>query len=168
MATDYSPQQVLNAIAAIESGGNYTAHSKTSSASGKYQYVDGTWAGYGGYAHAYLAPPAVQDAKALHDITNKIHSYGGDINKAIMSWFLPAAVGNVKLANAVPKGNGISPNQYVAKVLKALGAPVSDKALPDTPDTGTGVDDRPDHYGTIEGALANLTAAISMPTDRVF
>jgi hypothetical protein len=47
-----------------ESGGNYKAENPTSTASGKYQFVDGTWNGYGGYQHASDAPPAVQDAKA--------------------------------------------------------------------------------------------------------
>lgn len=118
----YSAEQIAAAIAKIESGGNYTAHSKTSSASGKYQYIDGTWNHYGGYAHAWQAPPQVQDARALADIRRKLQAYGGDAAKVIMSWFLPAAVNNPTLANQVPKGNGISPNQYVARVMKAMGS----------------------------------------------
>ena len=47
-----------------ESGGDYKAENPTSTASGKYQFIDGTWNGYGGYQHASDAPPAVQDAKA--------------------------------------------------------------------------------------------------------
>lgn len=173
MATPtYTPQQVLNAIAQIESGGSYTAHSKTSSASGRYQYIDGTWDGYGGYAHAYLAPPAVQDAKAIHDITNKIHSYGGDVSKAIMAWFLPAAVNNPVLANKVPKGNGITPAQYVAKVMGAMGAKVAmptvqgGAASTDASGQITYGEDRPAEYGTIEGQLGNLMTAISIPRSQ--
>lgn len=51
-------------IVMCESGGDYTAHNPTSSASGAYQITDGTWGGYGGYASAADAPPAVQDERA--------------------------------------------------------------------------------------------------------
>lgn len=47
-----------------ESGGSITARNPRSSASGKWQFLDSTWAGFGGYARAYLAPESVQDAKA--------------------------------------------------------------------------------------------------------
>jgi Transglycosylase-like domain len=47
-----------------ESGGDIRAENPVSSASGKWQFIDGTWDGYGGYAHASDAPEEVQDAKA--------------------------------------------------------------------------------------------------------
>ncbi len=47
-----------------ESGGSYSARNPTSSASGAWQFLDSTWAGFGGYPSAYLAPPDVQDARA--------------------------------------------------------------------------------------------------------
>lgn len=47
-----------------ESGGNIRARNPSSSASGKWQFIRSTWANFGGYAEAYLAPESVQDAKA--------------------------------------------------------------------------------------------------------
>lgn len=47
-----------------ESGGNVAIKNPTSSASGKWQFLDSTWQGHGGYAHASDAPESVQDAKA--------------------------------------------------------------------------------------------------------
>lgn len=47
-----------------ESGGNIRAKNPSSSASGKWQFLDSTWAGFGGYARASQAPESVQDAKA--------------------------------------------------------------------------------------------------------
>ena len=47
-----------------ESGGDIRAENPSSSASGKWQFIDGTWNNYGGYAHASDAPESVQDAKA--------------------------------------------------------------------------------------------------------
>jgi hypothetical protein len=47
-----------------ESGGSLTAENPVSTASGKWQFLDSTWDGYGGYAHASDAPESVQDARA--------------------------------------------------------------------------------------------------------
>jgi hypothetical protein len=52
------------AIMACESGGDPLAENPTSSASGKWQIIDSTWAGHGGYAHASDAPEHVQDERA--------------------------------------------------------------------------------------------------------
>lgn len=55
---------LLARIKFCESSNNYRAYNP-SGASGAYQIIPSTWAGYGGYSEAYLAPPGIQDAKAL-------------------------------------------------------------------------------------------------------
>ncbi|WP_426572308.1 transglycosylase family protein [Aquihabitans sp. McL0605] len=57
---DLPPCYIMNR----ESGGSLTAKNPSSSASGKWQFLDSTWAGYGGYSSASQAPESVQDAKA--------------------------------------------------------------------------------------------------------
>lgn len=47
---------------------NYTAANKRSTASGAAQYLDSTWAGYGGYRRAMFAPPAVQEERFAADL----------------------------------------------------------------------------------------------------
>lgn len=47
-----------------ESRGIITARNPSSTASGKWQFLNSTWAGFGGYAEAWMAPESVQDAKA--------------------------------------------------------------------------------------------------------
>lgn len=47
-------------IAKYESGGNPRAQNPHSSASGLFQFVDGTWNHFGGYARAMYAPVSVQ------------------------------------------------------------------------------------------------------------
>lgn len=78
-----------------ESGGNYSAlNNQGSSASGAYQYTDPTWANYGGYSRAALAPRQVQDQRALQDVTANLTKFGNDPFKAIAAHYLPAAANN--------------------------------------------------------------------------
>jgi Transglycosylase-like domain len=81
---------MADAIGKHESGGNYRAQNRGTSASGKYQYIDSTWNNYGGYAHAKDAPPAVQDKRAMEDILNRYKAYGGNWQKVIVGHYYPA------------------------------------------------------------------------------
>lgn len=51
-------------VLSCESGGNPYAENPSSSASGLWQIIDGTWNGFGGYYHAADAPWDVQNDKA--------------------------------------------------------------------------------------------------------
>ncbi len=58
-----SQGDVFARIRARESGGNYATNTGNGYY-GAYQYDNGTWGNYKGYARADLAPPSVQDEKA--------------------------------------------------------------------------------------------------------
>lgn len=51
---------IASCIAKYESGGNPRAQNPHSSASGLFQFIDGTWNYFGGYARAMYAPVAIQ------------------------------------------------------------------------------------------------------------
>lgn len=57
----------LLCIRRLESTDNYRQPGSPYGDYGGYQYKSGTWDGYGGYVRADLAPPAVQDERALAD-----------------------------------------------------------------------------------------------------
>lgn len=99
-ATAPNPNQPVDAgflqglIKKHESSDNYSAVNPHSTASGAYQYTNGTWGGYGGYSRAALAPRAVQDQRAMQDIQANLSRYAGDPFKAIAAHYLPAAAQN--------------------------------------------------------------------------
>lgn len=85
-ASGLTQDMVIYGIKIQESHGNYQAENPTSTASGAYQYIDGTWDGYGGYGHAADAPPEVQDAKMRAD-TQAAYDRLGDWERVIASHF---------------------------------------------------------------------------------
>ena len=69
----------MAALRDVESSGNYQAEGVPTpwgTASGAYQYLDGTWDNYGGYARAKDAPPEIQDQKARVDMQRYYDEYG--------------------------------------------------------------------------------------------
>jgi hypothetical protein len=107
---------VLLTIRSLESGGDYTAEAAGSTASGAYQFLDSSWAGYGGYQRASDAPPAVQDAKAAELVTSVLERYGGDISAVPVVWYIghvPPDGSTVWDTVPAPQaGNTLTPREY--------------------------------------------------------
>lgn len=107
---------ILATIRQRESGGDYQARAPGSSASGAYQFIDTTWAGHGGYAEAWEAPPEVQDAKATEHITGILDAHNGAVDAVPVVWYIgwyPAE--DDPAWDTVPApgaGNVLTPRQY--------------------------------------------------------
>jgi hypothetical protein len=147
-----------------------------STASGAYQYLDSTWNHYGGYAHAWQAPKAVQDARARADVTSRLAQYHGDWGMVAAAHF--AGPGWVQkhpdkstwAQNPAPGTRNPFVSTYVNKLLKNAGSSAviaagNAPAATTNPTTGatttpvaaSGTDTRPsDWIGTLD-ALLNPT-----------
>lgn len=130
-------EHILQTIRSMESGSNYTALNKTASASGAYQYIDGTWRkkaeavpGASAYPRAYQAPKAIQDAVAKANVIGILASTGNHLAGVPVMWYAPAAWGNEAKMNSVggdiryPKGtkdpwnNSLTVRQYAEAWIK--------------------------------------------------
>jgi murein DD-endopeptidase MepM/ murein hydrolase activator NlpD len=110
---------ILATIRRLESGGDYTARASGSSASGAYQFLDSSWNSYGGFARAYLAPPQVQDAKAVENVTAILAANADDPAAVPVAWYVGhvPAPGSARW-DTVPApgaGNRLTPREYQAK-----------------------------------------------------
>lgn len=105
----------MNGVRTEESGGRYDTPPNRAGASGGYQFIDSTWGNYGGYAKAYLAPPAIQDQRARQLMTAYYQKFG-DWNSVAQAWLGgPGSVGK-----HVSDGN-ITTDAYAVKVLGYAG-----------------------------------------------
>lgn len=93
---------VLATIRELESSNNYTAPPNGATASGAYQFIRSTWANYGGYTDAYLAPPEVQDAKAVEYMRWLRSKWGNKTLVIPYGWYYPAVFNNPSLLDTVP------------------------------------------------------------------
>jgi hypothetical protein len=138
---------ILATIRSLESGGDYTAKAAGATASGAYQFVDGTWDGYGGYDHAADAPPDVQDAKAAEMVVSILNSHDGDVSAVPVVWYighLPSADSAEWDTVPLPiAGNILTPREYQERWLRrynellAEASPVDDEPAPTNPAPGT-------------------------------
>jgi hypothetical protein len=106
---------IMATIRYLESRGNYLAPPNKGNASGAYQYIARSWNNYAGYAHAYLAPPHIQDERAFYDVVRFLAQWDNDVSMIPVMWYYPAASRNPELMDIVPKpeaGNKLTIREY--------------------------------------------------------
>lgn len=168
-----SPGEVsIAAIAAtirhLESGDDYAARAPGSSASGAYQFLDSSWGGYGGYARAYLAPPAVQDAKATEHITGILAANNNDPAAVPVTWYIghvpPPGSSEWDTVPSPGAGNRLTPREYQKKWMEVyrqkLAGTTETTAAPDGTDTN--VTTSP---ACLPGDLA-ISGSYALPVER--
>jgi hypothetical protein len=107
-----SNKSILETIRMKESRNNYSEQNPVSTASGAYQFLDGTWQAlsrkYGigtEYSKAKYAPPEIQDAVADKYVSDILKEAGGDISKVPVAWY----TGNIRGSSSAA-----SPEQVAA------------------------------------------------------
>lgn len=114
---------ILVTIRLVESGNNYAIGKNRGGASGAYQYIDSTWGNYKGFPSAYLAPPWVQDEKALADVKAILATWHGDVSMVPVIWYYPKAAREPALMDQVPMpqaGNRLTVREYQLRWLTVL------------------------------------------------
>ena len=116
-----SSNKILETIKQRESGGNYQAQAKGSTASGAYQFIDSTWQsltkkyGIGGeFKSAKLAPKEIQDAVAKQYVDEILKQSGGDVSKVPLTWYTGNPQGKMS-ESALAANNGLTPERYQSK-----------------------------------------------------
>ena len=114
---------ILVTIRLIESGNDYSIGKNRGGASGAYQYIDSTWNNYSGYPSAYLAPPPVQDERALADVQAILRTWNNDVSMIPVIWYYPKAAREPALMDIVPMpqaGNRLTVREYQLRWLEVL------------------------------------------------
>lgn len=120
--------KLMGAIRSKESGGNYSAvgaPTKYGRATGAYQFLDSTWAGYGGFRRAKDAPQAVQDERARQLMGQYLQQFGDPAAVAVAWYGGPKAAAEYLKNPAASRftkpqaGGHPSIVEYVRRVLSA-------------------------------------------------
>lgn len=158
---------ILRTIRTLESGSNYTARATGSSASGAYQFIDGTWENYGGYRSAADAPPPIQDAKAAEHVTGILDAHSQDVSAVPVVWYighLPAA--DSPAWDRIPApgaGNRLTPREYQARWLTTYERLLAQSTSEAPTDVAT---DAPDPGGCFGTDIEPLPGGWSLPGPR--
>lgn len=129
------PEEIGNILATIrymESRGQYHLPPNRGNASGAYQFIASTWQDYAGYAHAYLAPPHIQDERAYLDVTKFLEQWNNDVSMIPVMWYYPKASREPALMDVVPvpsAGNVLTIREYQQRWL-AVFSTISGEPIP--------------------------------------
>ena len=135
-----------------------------------YQFLDTTWNGYGGYAHAADAPPDIQDAKATEHVNAILDRNGGDVTAVPVVWYIghvPAIDSTEWDTIPLPQaGNRLTPSEYQTKWTTAY-----HRHLDSTPPTTSGNTvptpaPMPAPGGCVGGNIDPLPGGWSLPGPR--
>lgn len=130
--------QVMYGLRMHESGGHYQAQNPDTSASGAYQYTDGTWARYAGYPRARLAPAEVQDRRARADLSGYYARFR-DWETVVAYHFYPAWALDRSKWSQRPSAKNPTVAAFVGDVIRrATAAPASPPGTAPAAATGVG------------------------------
>jgi hypothetical protein len=121
---------ILATIRTLESGHDYSAQARTSTASGAYQFINGSWGGFGGFARAKDAPPAVQDAAAALHAIGILNRTGGDVSMVPVYWYIGHEPSADEWDTVPAGGNVLTPREYQARWLDVYGQLVGSQFVP--------------------------------------
>jgi len=136
---------ILEALREKESHSDYQAKAQTSSASGAYQFTNGTWqraaanAGFGGqYPTARSAPAWVQDAVADKEVARIRNAYGSDIRTIGNVWFTgnPQGTMNAAAQAANPGNSAEKYSSHLAAIYAKKKLEADRRAIEETGDPG--------------------------------
>lgn len=120
--------QILSTIRIRESGGNYQAQARGSTASGAYQFIDGTWRSVTRkfnigteYQRAVEAPPAVQDAVAAAYVNDILRANNNRVEVVPLVWYTGNAQGRMSEA-ALAANRGLTAETYQKNWMTAFAA----------------------------------------------
>lgn len=120
--------KILATIRIRESGGNYQAQARGSTASGAYQFINSTWRsltkkfGIGAeFERAGDAPAAIQDSVAAAYVNDILRANNNDVTKVPLVWYTGNAQGRMSDA-ALAANRGLTPETYQRNWLAAFAA----------------------------------------------
>ena len=134
--------QILATIRARESGGNYQAQSRASTASGAYQFINSTWRSVSRkfnigteFERAVDAPPAIQDAVAAAYVEDILRANNNNVAVVPLVWYTGNAQGRMSDA-ALAANRGLTAETYQRNWMASFAAQGGQTQVAQAPASG--------------------------------